>query len=72
MALKKSVGGSSRRKTKATGTKASDPKWGIKNTSRGNTKSLGARTARLFGTSKFSTPSNQGALKRKTIKGQVQ
>ena len=68
----RTVSGSSRRKPRATGVKASDPKWGIKNTSKGNTKSLGARAARLFGTSRFNTPSNQGALKRKTIKGQVQ
>lgn len=66
------VHGSSRRKTKATGLKAGDPKWGIKNTSKGSAKSLAAKTARLFGTGRFSTPSNQGALKRKTIKGQVQ
>lgn len=66
------VGGSSRGKPRATGIKAGDPKYGIKNTSKGNTKSLGLRAAKMFGTSKFRTPSGQAALKRKTIKGQVQ
>ena len=70
--MARTVRGSSTRKGKPAGLKASDPKWGIKNTSKGNTKSLGARAARLFGTSRFNVPSNQGALKRKTIKGQVQ
>jgi hypothetical protein len=62
---------SSRKQPKPTGLAPTDPKYGIKNTSSGNTASLGRKVARLLGTSKFRTPSNQSALTRKTVKGQV-
>lgn len=53
------------------GIQAGDPKYGITNTSRGSVESLGARTAKLFGTGRYKTPSGQGNLTSKTVKGQV-
>lgn len=62
---------SSTRQPTPRGIKAGDPKYGIKNTSSGTEDSHAARTKRLFGTGKFKTPSGQGALTSKTVKGQV-